>query len=94
MLYAEKHTFYFRDKPGRQLARVLASPVLYHVLLAMKRANGELTKDVQEKLKIFSDYYSELYVPKSTQGDGNIFFRAFDLPSQWLKSIEMPLKPI
>lgn len=47
--------FYFSDKPGKQVAWVLASLVLKQTFPAIKKANGEPTKDTQVKLQIFSD---------------------------------------
>lgn len=62
------------DKPGKQLALILASPMMQQTFSAMKEANGELTRDIQEKLQIFSEYYSVLYASRDRQGNGRAFF--------------------
>lgn len=75
MLYAKQCIFDFQNRPGKQLARVLASPMLPHSFSSMRKPNGELTRDTLEKLQIFLDYYSNLYAPQDNQDGGNVFFK-------------------
>lgn len=64
--------FYFHDKPGKQLAQ--DSPTLQQTSLIIKKANEEPTRDIQENLQIFFDYYSELHALDT----GRVLFRAFE----------------
>lgn len=74
MLYAKQHIFDFRDNPGKQLARVLASPMSSP---AMIKVNGEPTRDVRGKLQMFLDY-AKLFAPTDNQDSSKAFFQVFD----------------
>lgn len=42
MLYAKQRIFEYRDKPGKQLARVLSDSPTGRSILALKNQNGEM----------------------------------------------------
>lgn len=61
ILYAKQWSFDFRGKPGRQLARLLADVPTTGPFQPLRKPNGELTKDIPEKLGIFVKFFQNFY---------------------------------
>lgn len=61
IMYAKQNAYEFRDKAGKQLARVLSEHLVKRKEFPMKLASGELTTEVEKKISIFVRFYQELY---------------------------------
>lgn len=57
MLYDKQGIFEYRDKPGKQLARVLSGTSVSRSIPALINQKGEEKKDDFEKLDVFVDFY-------------------------------------
>lgn len=64
MIYVKKRLFDYREKAGKQLVWVLSS-ISVNSSASASKTNGELTKDISEKLGFFQGYYQELYASSS-----------------------------
>lgn len=61
MLYTQQRMFDNGNTAGKHLAWVLVDNVVMKSVPLLKTPGGSLTKDVNEKLNVFSDFYQELY---------------------------------
>lgn len=82
LLYTQQCSFDFQDKPGKHLARVPAYPPTQQISPAIENTNGELTRDTQEKLQIFADFYSLLYASEGHQYSEGAFLQILDFLPQ------------
>lgn len=64
IMYAEQHTFEFRDKPSKQLARILSEHPTNYKELPIFKDDGELPINTKEKADIFAKY-QKLYRSES-----------------------------
>lgn len=82
IMYARQQMFDFRDKPNKLLARILAQGHLRQSIPGvMISKTGEEVCLLGDKLKVFSEYYNDLY--KSTQPDENViqcFLSGIEIP--------------
>lgn len=82
IMYNKQNIFEYRDKPNKHLARLLAtSERKLCILDTMFLRDGSEATTVTDKLKVFFDYYTELYKSKSPM-DEEI--------DNYLTSIEIP----
>lgn len=51
------------DRSGKQLARISSEVLPNKAFPALKNNRGEMTRDIQECLQMFIEYYEELYSP-------------------------------
>lgn len=57
LIYAKQSAFEYRDKAGKQVARLLSEHSVRKRDVPMKREQGGLISTLEEKLKIFVKYY-------------------------------------
>lgn len=75
LMYARQKFFDYRDKPNKQLARLLAQAQSNSVTPeAMFTAEGQEVRNLPDKLKIFTEYYKKLYeTTNPTESDIDLF---------------------
>lgn len=61
LMYAKQTAFEYRDRAGKQLARLLSEHPVRKTEVPMRTASGGLTSNGGDKLKISVEYYKGLY---------------------------------
>lgn len=61
IMFAKQRWFEYKDKPGQYLTHLLAERTEHRLIKRMEKSDGTWTFNLEDKLKIFSDYYTELY---------------------------------
>lgn len=61
--------FDYRDKSGKQLARILSGTPSSHGIVPLSDCTGESTKDVLKKLEIFQDYFQKSYTSEEVENE-------------------------
>lgn len=64
-MFSKQKISEFRDRPGKNLARVLAENSQSNIILHMQQQDNTLTDEPEGKLQVFYDYYKNLYRSES-----------------------------
>lgn len=67
------------DKPGKQLAQVLSERPVSWGNVELRTKEGELTKDVKQKVENFQNYYKELHSSSEVDKKTHLFSDKIEL---------------
>lgn len=65
IMFSKQKIFEFRDKPGKNLARILSEKPRKTFLPPMRQSDGKLVDETIDKLRIFHAYFNNLYIAES-----------------------------